>query len=131
MLRCAVRRYGIFPIPACAFPYLAHLPQLRELECCLLPQDLCALGLLPQLEKLRLWLADNTFWNCPAVMWSNDAVRTLGELPLHHLHTLLLEGDDKHSQRHQGMRPEDPDFPCQSTKSKLWHAQQGRSTGRN
>jgi hypothetical protein len=114
VLRCGPNAFGMAPIRAWNFPYLAHLPQLRELECCLYPTDLRALGLLTQLTKLRLWLAVNTFWNAPAAMWSNDAVRTLGELPLHHLHSLRLEGNDEHPRMTvTSMQPNDPDFPCQ------------------
>jgi hypothetical protein len=125
VLRCGPDAAGMNPLYARVFPYLAHLPQLRELECCLLPQDLRALGLLTQLKKLRLWLVVNTFWNCLAAMWSNGAMRTLGQLPLHRLHTLRLEGDDEFQSDDIAseieeistifgcFKSDDPDFPCQ------------------
>jgi hypothetical protein len=103
------------------FPYLAHLPQLRELACCVYSDELRALGLLPQLEKLTLWLADEPEHDA---QWTDDAVRTVGELPLQCLHTLRLEGNDEFqedevrlSRRHEFLEPfngDDPDFPCQS-----------------
>jgi hypothetical protein len=117
VLRCAGKRYGISAIPARAFPYLAHLPHLRELECGLLPQGIRALGLLPQLEKLRLWLVPGTDFSANSRIWTADAVRRLGGLPLHRLHTLRLEGDDERNQWHEGMGMNDPDFPCQTQRS--------------
>jgi hypothetical protein len=128
-LRSCVERFGMDLMPACTFPYLAHFPQLRELECSLSPKDLRALGLLPQLETLRLWLcdveADNPDVSPP---WSNGMVRTLGELPLQQLRSLRLEGNDEHPRMTgTSMQPEDPDFLCPSTKSSLWQTQQRRS----
>jgi hypothetical protein len=113
-LRCGPNDMGMVPVPACAFPYLAHLRQLRELECALHSKDVRALGLLPQLEALRLWLYEENYWPGIGVPWSNDAVRTLGELPLHRLQSLRLEDESQcNSWMDQGMWPDDPDFPCQ------------------
>jgi hypothetical protein len=113
-LRCGPLRCQL-PTPPHAFPYLAHLPQLRELECGLLPQDLRALGLLTQLEELSVRLVRTpTNFTVEAVLWSNDTVRLVGELPLHHLHTLRLEDDSELSRlRILGLDPHDPDCPCQ------------------
>jgi hypothetical protein len=109
VLRCVPNRIGLDPMRACVFPYLAHLPQLRELECGVYRNDLRALGLLTQLKKLRVWLSES--WS--ASRWGDDDVRTLGALPLHRLRSLRLEGDDERSQWHEGMGPSDPDFLCQ------------------
>jgi hypothetical protein len=114
VLRCGSPRLRGFPMRARIFPYLAHLPQLRELECCLNPMDLRALALLPQLEQLTLWLTEFVRSSMLVYPWSNDAVRTLGELPLHRLHSLRLEGDDEQPKlTMQVMQLDDPDFPCQ------------------
>jgi hypothetical protein len=128
VLRCPISPFRtLASMPARAFPYLAHLPLLRELDCCLSPSDFRALGLLPQLEKLRLNLS---LYGATLESWRDELVRSVGALPLQRLLTLRLEGDDEHSQQHQDMRPDDPDFPCQSTKSKLCGAQRRRSRGR-
>jgi hypothetical protein len=108
VLRCRIEA-DMYQMSAISFPYLAHLPHLRELECCLHANDVRTLGLLPQLEKLRVWLTE--LGVCP---WSNATVRTLGELPLHHLHSLRLEGDDE---RIHLKEEENPPFPCQKDRA--------------
>jgi hypothetical protein len=114
-LRCGPYVAGLAAMSPFAFPYLAHLAQLRELECCLEPKGIRALGLLLQLESLRVWVLDTP---SPSRMpaWRDNTVRTLGNLPLDQLRSLRLEGDDGHPRMTGSMRPKDPDYPCQKNK---------------
>jgi hypothetical protein len=115
VLRCGIVHDGPLtsPVPVFvwAFPYLAHLPHLRELECCLREKDLRALGLLTQLENLCLWLTEQQ--SGAGLAWNNDAVRILGALPLQRLRSLRLEGVLERDRPHEGMLSSDPDFSCQ------------------
>jgi hypothetical protein len=76
-LRCGsdIGTEGKFPLSASTFPYLAHLPQLRELECRICQRDLRVFGLLPQLEKLHVWLYDEHSFSVNAAPWNNEAVQ--------------------------------------------------------
>jgi len=105
-------------LPAEAFPYLAHLSNLRVLECTLLVKDLRALGLLPQLEELRLlpvFEYDSLFIDYRVEEWTDAALLALGDLPLLHLHTLRLGTEDEAERKcKSGQEPrggDDPDFP--------------------
>jgi len=100
-------------LPGVAFPYLAHLPHLRVLECKLRMTELAALGLLPQLEELRLrpaWTPQRG-----VEQWIDAGLRTLGGLPLLRLHTLRLFNTDERwsecSVYDEGISGDDPDFP--------------------
>jgi hypothetical protein len=110
VLRGGLDRFktGEFHLFASSFPYLSHLPQLRELECCLCANDVRVLGLLHRLERLRLGLYEED------AHWSDELMRTLGELPLHRLRSLCLEGDDDRGRWYFEGDPRKPDCPCQN-----------------
>jgi len=101
-------------VPALAFPYLALLPHLRVLECKLRMMVLTALGLLPQLEELRLWPVRK---GDGVEAWVDGSLHMLGGLPLPQLHTLRLrnsaERESRCSVKKDGISGGDPDFPCQ------------------
>jgi len=83
----------------CAFPYLAHLPQLHSLDCVLLPDDLGHLAKLRQLRSLTLWLHESEpeeHWMAlKSAPWTSAAVRSVGSSRLPLLHTLRLEGSNE------------------------------------
>lgn len=85
-----------FPLDGTAstilFPYLAHLPNLRVLECSLSSAHFPALGLLLQLEKLRLWpgWVNGRHGYSEQESWSDAGLQALGSLPLPWLRTLCL-----------------------------------------
>jgi len=112
LLRELVVHRNIESLPAVAFPYLTLLPHLRVLDCALRTKDLLALGLLPQLEELRLRSADG---DEPIGHWSDVVLYTLGVVPLARLYTLRLCNDDEThcecKKNRETLRAADPDFP--------------------
>jgi hypothetical protein len=99
---------------AIEFVYLAHLPQLRELDCWIHRWCFDALGSMTQLGSLTLNLADG--WaNERKQQWSDYLLEQLGRMPLQRLRTLRLEGSDENDATfaYRSARPQDPDFPCQ------------------
>jgi len=100
-------------LPADVFPYLTHLPHLRVLECTLRMPELAELGVLPQLEELRLWPAQLGYFEYET--WSDAGLRTLGGLPLPRLHSLCLNNKEERGSESrfddEWIRTADPDFP--------------------
>jgi len=134
LIRELIVNRGCEPFNSVTFPYLALLPHLRLLVCALLAKDLPALGLLPQLEELRLRSVsyDNSRIVEPL---ADSSLRTLGGLPLSRLHTLRLHNVDEREGEcvigdtllfgnepdfPWGGRPPSPRSACRGSKSACW-----------